>query len=60
MIISILKPENDVIRKDQHKSLPLMSVDVKLLKKMLENRFQQYIVRIIHLDQVEFISEIHS
>ena len=54
-IILIPKPDKDITKKKNDRPVSLMNIDVKIFKKILANRIQQYIKKIIHHDQVGFI-----
>ena len=54
-ITLIPKPNKDNTQKENHKPISLMNIDAKILNKILVNRTQQHIKKLMHHDQVVFI-----
>ena len=54
-ITLISKPDKHNTKKENYRLVALMNIDAEILNKILANRIQQHIKKLIHHDQVGFL-----
>ena len=55
-IILIPKPYKDTTEKENNRPIFLLNMDTKILNQVLANQIQQHNKRIVHHDQLGFVS----
>jgi hypothetical protein len=60
IITLIVKPHQDSTKKDNYRPFSLMNIDEKIFNKILSNRIQEHIKKIIYHDQIGFIPKIQG
>ena len=55
-VIIHLKPDKEATKEENYRSTSQMNIDDKILNKILPNRIQEHVKKILHHDRVGFIS----